>query len=1102
MDLTALIKFAVLIALRRTVSDWRLQVAAAFGMLLAVALMASGVIYSQALAETALRNTLVNVPEEDLNITFRTFHNLDRPAVEASERYVEERIRRPLSPYAGDDVLLIQTSTLFLSGLPQLDIEDSSRPRSSLQAISDLPSHVQIIEGRMPRSGSGEIEVLIDSPGASALSLSVGDRFQAFRPGSDRGETVTVMVSGIFGPSEPDAHYWDIGTWDRFTNLERQWIALPLYTTHQNLLQVLPDSINALLSDFVWLFFMDVPGLRASEVEALQSVLHGITLDLRSNVPNSNWRTQLDEVLDRYSSLLLLARVPLFLVVFLVVSVLLYYMFLIAGLIGRVRTSEVAVFRSRGASTLQVGLVILVEGLIMALPAVVAGPFVAQALVLFTGRLFPVASGVQGLAVSGLSFSTLALGAVGAAFTVAVFTATVLRSASKGIVSLQSSSARPPEVPFIHRYYIDVVLLVVIGLLWWQLRYRGSFLIQPAPGSPAQIDITLLLGPILGVLAAGLLVLRVVPLVLRTAALIAEPFGRVWIVHALNRVARDPIPSGSLLVLLALAASLGMLGSSILSTLERSQEEQARYQAGADLRVEYELDDQLPGEQNVAGTVSDISGVATAAEVMRLDTRVTTEAFGSPAVLLAVDTDSFSDAAWVRPDILDDSLRDKLQRSDESNGRSDGIPIPLDTTAIGIWVQAGRVSPGALLIARMQDGTGAYFDMRIGEVAGQGWHYIEESIPSIRSANRTYTERVLQPPFTLRALWMGGRRVGAGGGIVFLGQLQAVTPAGPVELASFQSVDGWRPLEDLSAPGLYTLDISEAVTRAGSPSAAFTWVESGLTLRGIRPGTTQLLVPALVSRELAHSVGEGEVLLAFVGSTSVPLVVRGTTEFFPTLDPRESPFLVADLDALLDYLYMHGNRLIGGDTEVWVQLDGTVSSTSIAASIEDAGWPVSDVYHASTMVEARTSDPLLTAGWSGLLALSFLAVVMAGASSLILYTYIDARERLGEFAVLRSLGFSRLQVNGIVWFNLAITFTFGLAAGTLGGQLLGIAVLPLLEVAEDGSRITPPMLLQNNWPAVAFSYLVLGAATLITVAILAWALGKLELQRLLRVVDT
>ena len=288
------------------------------------------------------------------------------------------------------------------------------------------------------------------------------------------------------------------------------------------------------------------------------------------------------------------------------------------------------------------------------------------------------------------------------------------------------------------------------------------------------------------------------------------------------------------------------------------------------------------------------------------------------------------------------------------------------------------MSPGALLIARMQDGTGAFFDMRIGEVAGQGWRYIEESIPLIRSANRTYTERVLQPPFTLRALWLGGRRVGAGGGVVFLDSLQAVTPAGPVELASFRNVDEWRPLEDLATPGLYTLDVSEAVTRTDGPSAAFTWVESGLTLRGIRPGATQMLVPALVSREIAQSVDEGEVILAFAGSTSIPLLVSGTTEFFPTLDPRESPFLVADLNALLDYMYLHGNRFIGGDTEVWLRLDGTVPSASISASIEDAGWPVSNGYHASTMVEARTSDPLLTAGWSGLLALSFIAVVMAG----------------------------------------------------------------------------------------------------------------------------
>ncbi len=153
------------------------------------------------------------------------------------------------------------------------------------------------------------------------------------------------------------------------------------------------------------------------------------------------------------------------------------------------------------------------------------------------------------------------------------------------------------------------------------------------------------------------------------------------------------------------------------------------------------------------------------------------------------------------------------------------------------------------------------------------------------------------------------------------------------------------------------------------------------------------------------------------------------------------------------------------------------------------------------MVAELTSDPLLAAGWSGLLALSFLAVVLATSSGLILYSYIDARERQGEFAVLRTLGFTSFQVNGVVWFNLGLTVAVGLGLGTLGGHWLGRAILPLLEVAEGGARVTPPMVLETNWLAVGTAYLVLAAATAVTVVALAWAISRLEVQRLLRVAD-
>ena len=150
-----LLRSATLISLRRTAADWRLQVAAGFGMVLAVGLICAGVIYSGALAETTLRNTLRSVPEDDLNMTLRVFHALERPAFDATDRFVEEEVFGPLSDYLREPTLLIQTSTLFFTGLPQMDLANSDRPRGSLQALTGLEDHARLIQGRWPQRRCG-----------------------------------------------------------------------------------------------------------------------------------------------------------------------------------------------------------------------------------------------------------------------------------------------------------------------------------------------------------------------------------------------------------------------------------------------------------------------------------------------------------------------------------------------------------------------------------------------------------------------------------------------------------------------------------------------------------------------------------------------------------------------------------------------------------------------------------------------------------------------------------------------------------------------------------------------------------------------------------
>ena len=115
-----------------------------------------------------------------------------------------------------------------------------------------------------------------------------------------------------------------------------------------------------------------------------------------------------------------------------------------------------------------------------------------------------------------------------------------------------------------------------------------------------------------------------------------------------------------------------------------------------------------------------------------------------------------------------------------------------------------------------------------------------------------------------------------------------------------------------------------------------------------------------------------------------------------------------------------------------------------------------------------------------------------------LFCWLDTRERQTEFALLRTLGSTRGQLNGVVWFNLATVVLSGVAVGTWAGAQIGAALLPVLEVAEGGVRATPPLTFETDWRMLALAYAVLGVVTAVTVVWLALIMNRLDVQRVLR----
>ena len=1159
----SLMQMAYVVAVRRIFSSWRLELVLFLGMLLAVALMASGVIFSNLLSEAALRHALNEATPEEANFSVRVFSGQKAPPTTegrmrhyaANLGFADGRIESRVEEFLAEQSLLVETATFFFSGHPKLDLDNDVRPRGEIKFLSSLTGdRARLVEGRWPYTAEGTLptegplEVAVDTLGASLLGLSTGAEMSIFPAASfEDPPVVPVRIVGVFERVDPDDEYWYSSN-RTFSFHDNQWTIVPLFTSQDAILERVYQVYPRLYTDITWTYYLDRQSVKAGDVDELLDTLLLVRYDVRTNLANSSSRIKLDRVLDDYKEQLLLARIPLYLILFLVIGILTYYLALIASLVVKSRAAEISMLKSRGATTPHIGLMALIEGILLAIPSTALGPLVALAVVKTLGRVFFGLGGSEELAAVPvvLSVQSYLLGGAGALLGVIVLTASTLAAARQGMVEFRQMGARPPQAPFIHRYYLDILLLGLIALFWWQVQSRGAFLVRPLGSRGLEIDYSLLLGPALGLLAIGLLVMRFFPIVVGLVARLAEPVGPVWLVHGLRHVSRDPIVPGSLVVLLMFATALGVIGSAFSATLERNQEERALYAAGADLRIEHggsSAPRQLQGISERFNRQADgLDFVDVAVEVQRTSGHVTTTGFSTSGTLLAIHAEDFANVGWYRPDFAGGLTLEELTgllapqppmseagtangQPATSNGFGDGILLPEDATGLSLYVQPGRPDNRMTLRARMQDNRGYYFDTMFGQLDFREWRELESDLQPIfrGGANSRAAQRFgqPQPPYRLLAIHLASRGGSPEPGALFLSDLKATSANGSKPLEDFQQVDGWQVIEDYSRPGLFGLESSESVTVSGEGgSLRFSWAPGSSGMRGVRAGEEIPPLPALVSREFMEVADAevGDVRTLGMSTFSLPIEIKAVIDYFPTLVPGEKPFAVVDLETFTHRSNLHSLTAIGGTNELWVGLRGAgsdgdmgrvgsdgvdpvpaVLSDRVGAFLEGNGLRSRNTYIASDMVRERTEQPLVSAGWGALLVLMFLALVLASASGVMLFSFTDTRDRRTEFALLRTLGTSRRQLNGAVWFSLFLVTLCGVALGSVAGQVIGTSLLPLMEVAEEGARVTPPMTLEIDWFTLAVSYAILGSVTIGTVLWLIWYTSKMEVQQVLRI---
>ena len=1120
----ALTRLGYIIAVRRIVLNWRLELVLFAGILLAVSLMASGVIFSNLLAETALRHAMTRATPQEANFWIRIFTGQDTAATaegrtsyhRATQAFNEQRVLALIDSHVNDRAMLIETSTFFFTGHPQLELDNEVRPRGEIKYMTALTSgRAEIVRGRWPYSdpaaGSpkpGEpLQVAVDVLGSQLLQLDVGDRLEAFPAASFTDPpSIPVEIVGVFKRVNVDAEFWYASN-NAFSFHDDKWTIVPLFTSEGAILGQVYDQYPTLYTDVTWFYYVDRPTIDAGNVDQALDSLRRIQRDVRTNLANSSNGIKLDEVLEDYQEQLLLARIPLYLILFLIIGTLAYYLALITALIIKSRATEISVLKSRGATTVQVAILSAVEGVLLAVPAVVIGPFLALAVVTLLGRVFFGLGSSGELTAVPLSIPTEAflVGLAGGVLGVVVLTGTTLVAARQSVVEFRQTGARPPSVPFVHRYYLDILLLGLIALFWWQIQSRGAFLVRSLGNQGLEIDYTLLLGPLLGLLAIGLVVMRVFPIAIGVLTRLAEPAAPSWLLQGLRHVSRDPVVPGALVVLLMFATALGVIGSAFSATLERSQMDRALYAAGADLRIEHGGKSTPRTLQGISEAVKAEGLAEVAIEAQRAGGHLTTTGFSTSGIMLAVEADDFDRVAWFRPDFSQGQSLEELTAllTPEPSPENQGVVLPMDATTLTVLVQPSRPDRSLFVHARLMDALGYYFDVSLGSVGFRGWKRLEGNIVPVDSVLGLSRPDSVTYPVTLMSLQLAHRSPVVEPGAIFFGELGYGSPDGGGTLDDFSDLSGWQTIEDFAKPGLYSLEASDSVAPPGSDrSARFGWAPGSIGLRGIRPGAIETPVPALVSKRFLEIADAkvGDLRTVGLSTFSLALEIKAAVDYFPTLDPDGKPFSVVDLETFIRHANMHSTRPVGWSNEVWVDLDSEgAAPDAIIGKLEDSGLRVRDVFKASDLVSQRVEQPLVNAGWGALLVLMFLALVLASVSGIVLFSFIDTRERQTEFALLRTLGSSRTQLNGCVWFSLVLVAVCGVSLGTVAGLVIGTSLLPLMEVAEEGVRVTPNMVLQTNWSTLGLSYLVLAVFTVAALLWLVWFTTRMEIHQVLRI---
>lgn len=221
---------------------------------------------------------------------------------------------------------------------------------------------------------------------------------------------------------------------------------------------------------------------------------------------------------------------------------------------------------------------------------------------------------------------------------------------------------------------------------------------------------------------------------------------------------------------------------------------------------------------------------------------------------------------------------------------------------------------------------------------------------------------------------------------------------------------------------------------------------------------------------------------------SVPVVVAGFIDLFPTAYPSEGPPIVGNLEYSFD---MQGGMY---PYDVWLRLKegSTISDDEIYRGTITNGMKVFVREFAPEVINTERIRPERQ-GFFGLLSVGFVAAAFLSMLGFLFYSILAFQRRFVELGMLRAIGLSTGQLGTLLAIEQTLIIGMAIAAGTFVGISASQLFIPFLQLPSYERDLFPPFAVSIATEQILIIYAVFMAVLIATVLITVILLRRMKL---------